>query len=75
MVEMFKKFASMTDTLNNMDFEETPLLTYPQEDYATIDKPLHEQEGFYPCMMVVCGSGMGAMLVCVVQYLLFFSIG
>ena len=63
MIEMFKKFAAMTDTMQNMEIKEKPVLTYPQEDYVTIDKPLHEQESFYPCMLVMGGSGMGGMLV------------
>ena len=62
MLEMFAKFASVTDTMANMEMTK-PDLTYAQETYSSIDEPLHTQKDIYPAMMMICGSGIGGMTV------------
>ena len=62
LLEMFEKFASFTDTMENMEMRK-PDLTYAQETYVNVDEPLHAQKDIYPAMMMVCGSGMGGIVV------------
>ena len=62
MRETFAKFASVTDTMSNMEIK-TPDLTYPQEAYMCVDESLHAQKDIYPAMMMICGSGIVGMVV------------
>ena len=60
---MMMRFKDVSSCINdNGDFEK-PELAHPKVYTEYPERPLAEEPGMFPMVLVMCGSGVSAMLV------------